>query len=98
MAHSCFRRYKMRFAALTTAIGLSRPALSLLFLSMPFLSPSLICQTPTSLPDQERDQEIRELREAVKQLQRRVEQLETHAREPKGGAAIAPAQSEITGD
>jgi len=88
----------MRFPALTTAIRFSRAALCLLLLSMTCLSPTLVSQTPTSVPNQDRDREIRELRDAVKQLQRRVEQLEGESRQAKGGAAIDPTQSESASD
>jgi hypothetical protein len=63
-----------------------------LLLSIPFLSPWLVCQTTASRQDQDRDQEIRELRDAVKQLQNRVGQLEAESRGGKGGTAVDTSQ------
>jgi len=89
----------MRFVAFAATTRLYRTALCLLLLlSTPFLSPSLVGQATVPQQDQDRDQEIRDLRDAVKQLQKRVEQLEAESGGGKGGAAVDTSQPGSTSD
>lgn len=68
-------------------------AFCVFLLSIPFLSPALVSQTTTTVAGQDRDEEIRELRDAVKQLQRRVEQLEAKSSDGKGVATADAPQT-----
>ena len=63
-------------------------------LSIAGAGPALYCQTSAGNANENRDQEIRELREAVRQLQRRVEQLEAQSTNGKTDLTVGASQGE----